>query len=451
MNRQPTPANILDNVLTADVAPDRTALRSRLRWDYAQVAPVDRKAVEDAAVDILANGQRAMESASAAGQRLIEAKRILSHGQFGDWIETEFGMTQRMAQMWMNIARTFDGKSEIISLFSETAVALLAAPSTPEPARQQAIAEAQATGKSPSVQRTKDIIAEHKPAPLTEEQIDEFLAYYWRGAQLQAIADKDDPRGVLRKILVRTRAGGSGGRWRYQTMSGKVECWDGGDYFARPADAVWTYDQFARLSLRVLPSPSWVQQPDDLGSADVEQRIRAEIDANAAAATVQIIEYDAAAQSLPTNGYASQSQIEDWLTEIPGTPAQLLEAEETLSGPIWNQLQHLAAGQGYELSVTTPKAALRNVASERAYAERKASKPDDRINRARILINHYAELCDACERALEREPEYEALVGTPSDLLAAQRGMHAIVDTLHEPIAKLQHLIETLIAAAEAA
>lgn len=114
--------------------------------------------------------------------------------------------------------------------------------------------------------------------PLTEEQIDEFLAYYWRGAELQAIADSHDPRGVLRSLTVRDRAGGSGGRWRYQARSGKVECWDGGDYFARPADGVWTYDQFARLSLRVLPSPSWVQQPDDLGSADVEQRIRAAID-----------------------------------------------------------------------------------------------------------------------------------------------------------------------------
>ncbi len=47
---------------------------------------------------------------------------------------------------------------------------------------------------------------------------------------------------------------------------------------------------------------------------------------------------------------------------------------------------------------------------------------------------------------MEREPEYEALIGTPSDLLAAHRGMHAIVETLTEPIAKLQHLVETLIA-----
>ncbi len=125
---------------------------------------------------------------------------------------------------------------------------------------------------------TNPAAAKQTGTPLTDAQISEFLAFYWRGAGLQQIADSDDPRGVLRGMIVQSRSGAAGGRWRYQTMSGKVECWDGGEYFTRPADASWTYDQFARLSLRVLPSPSWVQQPDDLDSADVEQRIRAEID-----------------------------------------------------------------------------------------------------------------------------------------------------------------------------
>jgi len=166
MTRQPTPANILDKVLTADVLPDRTVLRGRLRWDYSQVAPVDRKAVEDAAVDILANGQRMQSSVIEIGSRLIEVKRLLDHGQFGEWCDTEFGMSERTAQSWMNIARTFAGKSAEISLLSDSSLALLAAPSTPEPARQEAIAEAQATGRSPSVQRTKEIIAQHKPGPV---------------------------------------------------------------------------------------------------------------------------------------------------------------------------------------------------------------------------------------------------------------------------------------------
>ncbi len=169
--RQPTPANILDAVLTTDATgPDRTALRARLRWDYSQVAPVDRRTVEEAAVDILANGQRMQESTVAIGERLIAVKRLLEHGQFGDWCVTEFGMSQRTAQNLMNIARTFDGKSAEISLLSDSSLALLAAPSTPEPARQQAIDEAQQTGKSPSVQRTKEIIAEHRPPAISNQQ-----------------------------------------------------------------------------------------------------------------------------------------------------------------------------------------------------------------------------------------------------------------------------------------
>ncbi len=175
MNRQPTPANILDAVLTTDATgPDRTALRARLRWDYTQVAPVDRRQVEEAAIDILANGQRvqqAMQNASVAiGERLIAVKRLLQHGQFSDWCDQEFGMSQRTAQNLMNIARTFDGKSAEISFLTDSVLALLAAPSTPEPARQQAIDEAQATGKSPSVKRTKDIIAEHRPSAISNQQ-----------------------------------------------------------------------------------------------------------------------------------------------------------------------------------------------------------------------------------------------------------------------------------------
>lgn len=164
MNRRPTPS-IIDAVLVADVAPDRTALRTRLRWDYSQVAPVDRRTVEDAAVDILANGQRATAGMMAIGSRLLEVKRMLPHGQFSDWCTTEFDMSQRSAQIWMNAARAFEGKSAEISLLSDSSLALLAAPSTPEPARLEAIQEAQATGRSPSVQRTKEIIAQHKPGP----------------------------------------------------------------------------------------------------------------------------------------------------------------------------------------------------------------------------------------------------------------------------------------------
>ena len=145
------------------------------------------------------------------------------------------------------------------------------------------------------------------------------------------------------------------------------------------------------------------------------------------------------------------------------TAADLRTTATYRGGSRWFEARRLLAAAGIHYRDRDLVQALNNLADELEQRDRTqpaqpsipstpsipsapSPEPDDRINRARILINHYAELCDACERALEREPEYEALIGTPSDLLAAHRGMHAIVETLTEPIAKLQHLVETLIA-----
>ena len=160
--RRATP-DILGAVLSADAGDDRMEIRRQLKWDYSQVAPVDRKAVEDAAVDVAMHGRRMTASAMAVGASLLRAKGLLMHGQFEDWCTVEFGMSQRTAQNMMNVAKEFDGKSEIISLLSDTALYLLAAPSTPEPVRTQVLAEAQTSPGKVSVKRVKQMIADAKP------------------------------------------------------------------------------------------------------------------------------------------------------------------------------------------------------------------------------------------------------------------------------------------------
>lgn len=160
--RQPTP-NILDAVLTADVAPDRAQLRNRLRYDYAAVPALHRKAVEDAAIDILANGQRMKESAVVVGERLLDVKQRLDHGQFSDWCSVEFDMSQRIAQHMMNVARQFGDKSETVSFLTDSVLYLLAAPSTPEAAREAVIEQVKATGQAPTRAAVKAVIDQHKP------------------------------------------------------------------------------------------------------------------------------------------------------------------------------------------------------------------------------------------------------------------------------------------------
>lgn len=384
MSRQPTPANILADVLTADVAtPDRTALRNRLRWDYSQVAPVDRKAVEDAAVDILANGQRMQQSVIAIGERLIAVKRLLDHGQFGDWCDTEFSMSIRTAQNLMNVAREFSGKNETVSLLTDSAMYLLAAPSTPPAAREQAIDEAQATGKSPTKERVREIIAEHKPGPVVQPITTPTASEY--SAAVQAAQPARPVYSALHTPPV--PGWDDDDEAEYQAL---LPLWQ------KPALEI-PLTSSDRITRRRVAERLSLERTDNLRHTLQERRRELWLEerrqererssaisnpdpvvaANAAAATVQIIEYDAAAP-LP---------------------------------------------QRADEPVALPRGG------------------DSRIERARHLIDLYLAVQAACDEAVEEEAAYEALVGTPSDLLAANRYMRQLPVALAEPIAKLRHLI----------
>jgi hypothetical protein len=63
------------------------------------------------------------------GIDLLGVKGRLSHGQFGAWIEAEFGMTPRTAQNYMSVAEVFGSKYEIVSHLKPTTIVSLAAPS----------------------------------------------------------------------------------------------------------------------------------------------------------------------------------------------------------------------------------------------------------------------------------------------------------------------------------
>jgi hypothetical protein len=157
--------NVLDDVLSGKPAGSDTALiRSQLRYDYSLIPEAQRDTVQDAAVEIVRNGQRAQESLITIGQRLVVVKDMLEHGQFSDWCQTEFDMSQRTAQRMMQVADVFGGKSDTVSFLTDSAMYLLSAPSTPEPAREQVIQEAQAAGKSPTKARVQEVISQHRPA-----------------------------------------------------------------------------------------------------------------------------------------------------------------------------------------------------------------------------------------------------------------------------------------------
>jgi hypothetical protein len=137
---------------------ERKQVRSQLQWDYGQVPALHRKAVEDAAVEILVSGRKMQQSVLVIGQRLGEVKRLLDHGQFGDWCEREFGMNVRTAQRMMSVAANLDGKSDKLSHLGTSVLYLIGADSTPEPVREAVIQQAESTGRSPSVAEVRKSI-----------------------------------------------------------------------------------------------------------------------------------------------------------------------------------------------------------------------------------------------------------------------------------------------------
>ena len=133
------PVDVLSDILGGSPTQN---VQTQLRYDYTLIPEQHRATVIDSAVDIVNNSRKAKDSLITIGQRLTHVKGLLEHGQFSDWCATEFEMSQRTAQNMMNVAKTFGGKNETVSLLSDSALYLLAAPSIPETGREAVIEQA---------------------------------------------------------------------------------------------------------------------------------------------------------------------------------------------------------------------------------------------------------------------------------------------------------------------
>src|SRR5581483_7511198 len=121
------------------------------------------------------------------GSDLTKAKAVLGHGRFGRWLRAEFTWSERTADNFMAVAEQFGPISEIIAdlTLQPTALYLLAAPSVPDEARQEAIERAQA-GERITAAVAKEIIAQwrkpEQPTPPGEvrkmERLERLLGRY---------------------------------------------------------------------------------------------------------------------------------------------------------------------------------------------------------------------------------------------------------------------------------
>jgi hypothetical protein len=132
-----------------------------LSFDYSTVPEAYRELVRRSALTIKPRLKRAAEDIFVIGKELKATKAWLPHGEYTRWLDVEFGLSDRMAQRFVNVYERLGAKSDIMSDLPPTTLYLLAAPSTPDEAIQT-VEQQLDTGEHVSVSYVQQVIAETK-------------------------------------------------------------------------------------------------------------------------------------------------------------------------------------------------------------------------------------------------------------------------------------------------
>jgi ParB-like chromosome segregation protein Spo0J len=124
---------------------------------------------EHAAV-IRALGKRVIGDVIEMGRRLSDAKKIACHGGWLPWLDREFGWSDDTARKLMQVSELAESRNLRDLSLPISGLYLLAAPSTPEEARQEVIERVE-NGERMSVKDVKELIdeARNKQAMETTE------------------------------------------------------------------------------------------------------------------------------------------------------------------------------------------------------------------------------------------------------------------------------------------
>ncbi len=90
--------------------------------------PAEGRSIETITSEILDLKQKAGESILSIGQRLLEAKGLLSHGEWLPWLTEQVEFSERTAQNFMRLAREYSNPQTLADLGASKALTLLALP-----------------------------------------------------------------------------------------------------------------------------------------------------------------------------------------------------------------------------------------------------------------------------------------------------------------------------------
>lgn len=165
----------MNNNTTASIVPS---------FAYNDLDAETRIVVMQRTTEIKATMRRAASDIIDIGQKLIEVKARLQVKDFVSWFEAEFGWNRSTAYRFMQVAERFGGSSQIETM-APSALYLLAAPSTPDEAREEALERA-AGGEEIKYKTAQAIVEQYRPfqsaPPVPTEPMD-LSDMDWGGAE----------------------------------------------------------------------------------------------------------------------------------------------------------------------------------------------------------------------------------------------------------------------------
>jgi hypothetical protein len=129
----------------------------------------NKRVLGEHAAEIRRLGKRVIADVVEIGRRLTECKELVGHGGWLPWLNHEFGWSDRQALNYMRVYEMVTKSENFADLvtISVSGLYMLAAPSTPESARDEILDRAGA-GEQLAVADVKKTIQAHKAAPMGE-------------------------------------------------------------------------------------------------------------------------------------------------------------------------------------------------------------------------------------------------------------------------------------------
>ena len=138
-------------------------------FDYSQFDVKTSVFVREQTEEIRGLMRKTAQGILDIGQKLLDIKEKLGHGNFSNWLKTEFNWSEPTAQRFMQVARQFKSINLMNLEIAPSALYILSAPSTPNLVREEAIARAQA-GESITYTAAKQIKQEYQSSTLEKAE-----------------------------------------------------------------------------------------------------------------------------------------------------------------------------------------------------------------------------------------------------------------------------------------